>query len=46
MLTPFLEVVSLQVVNDGQVVDVAAALGDVAMLIAVILLAELANNLF
>ena len=45
MLAPLLEVVGLQVVDDGQVVDVATALWDVTMLVAVIDLSELADKL-
>ena len=45
MLAPLLEVVGLQVVDDGQVVDVATALRDVTMLIAVIDLSEFADEL-
>ena len=45
MLAPLLEVIALQVVDDGQVVDVATALRDVTMLIAVIDLSEFADEL-
>ena len=45
MLAPLLEIVGLKVVDDGQVVDVATALRDVTMLVAVIDLSELANEL-
>ena len=45
VLAPFFEVVGLKVVDDGQVVDVATALRDVTMLVAVIDLSEFANEL-
>ena len=45
MLATLLPVVSLQVVNDGQVVDVAAVGGDVPMLVTRVFLLELPYQL-
>ena len=45
MLAPLLEVVALQVVDDGQVVDVAPARRDVAVLVPLVLLVELEDKL-
>lgn len=45
MLTILLQIVSLQVVNDGEIVDVASARRNVTMWIALVLVAELLDQL-
>ena len=45
MLAMLLHIVSLKVVDDGKVVNVAAAGRDITMLVALILFAELLNKL-
>jgi len=45
MLTILLQIVSLQVVNDGKIVDVASARRNVTMWIALVLVAELLDQL-
>ena len=45
MLTFLLEVVALEVVDNGEVVDVAAAWRDIPMLITIVILSEPSNKL-
>ena len=45
VLSLFFEVVRLEVVDDGKVVDVSATGGDVAMLVPVVLFLEVPDQL-
>ena len=44
VLAPLFKIISLQVVNDGKVVDVATAAGDITMLVVTILFSKLPNE--
>ena len=45
VLSPFLPIIGLKVVNDGNVVDILATRGDISMPIVTILLLKLGNKI-